>query len=117
MSPSDFGALFKAFLEQATHSAEEETAEQAFFRRRLHDHFGRDPSLAADPDGAISRTEGVSAAFIRELFRKATLLAADENSTTVDARHLDAAIRELVVDGGALTRSLLGAAGASPPAD
>ncbi len=87
-------------------------------RRRLFDLYARGLTLRLeDPDGAIARTEGVSAAFIRELFRKATLLAADENSTTVDDRHVDAAIRELVVEGGALTRSLLGAAGASPPAD
>jgi ATP-dependent 26S proteasome regulatory subunit len=56
----------------------------------------------------IHRTEGASAAFIRELMRKAALFAADESSETVEDRHLDEAIHELVVEGGALTQSLLG---------
>jgi len=36
------------------------------------------------------------------------LFAADEGTDSVDDRHLGEAIRELVVEGGTLTRSLLG---------
>jgi cell division protease FtsH len=62
-------------------------------------------------DDFISRTEGASGAFVRELLRKAALFAAHEGGEEliVADRHIDEALRELVVDGGALTRSLLGA--------
>ena len=56
----------------------------------------------------VQRTEGASAAFIREMMRKAALFAADEPSTSVEDRHLDEAIHELVVEGGSLTQRLLG---------
>jgi hypothetical protein len=56
----------------------------------------------------VHRTKGASAAFIREMIRKAALFAADESSDSVEDRHLDAAIHELVVDGGSLTQTLLG---------
>jgi hypothetical protein len=47
---------------------------------------------------------------MRELLRRAALVASDENTAgVVELRHLDEAIRELVVTGGSLTRSLLGA--------
>ncbi len=58
----------------------------------------------------VDQTEGVSAAFLRELLRKAALLAADDHDPiVVEDRHVDAALHELVVDGGALTTRLLGA--------
>lgn len=58
----------------------------------------------------VARTEGASGAFIRELMRKAALFAADEpGDLVVRDRHLDEALHELLVEGGALTRSLLGA--------
>ena len=60
----------------------------------------------------VHRTEGASAAFIRELMRKAALFAADEASERIEDRHLDEAIHELVVEGGSLTRNLLGFASA-----
>ena len=40
--------------------------------------------------------------------RKAALFAADESSDSVEDRHLDEAIHELIVEGGSLTQSLLG---------
>jgi hypothetical protein len=63
----------------------------------------------------------VSPAFIRELLRKAALLAvlppdssADGDGSSgeivVEPQHLDRALHELVLDGGELTRRLLGAA-------
>jgi hypothetical protein len=46
------------------------------------------------------------------MMRKAALFAADEDSERIEDRHLDEAIHELVVEGGALTRNLLGFASA-----
>jgi hypothetical protein len=57
----------------------------------------------------VARTEGASGAFIRELMRKAALFAADEeDGLVVRDRHLDEALHELLLEGGTLTRSLLG---------
>jgi hypothetical protein len=56
----------------------------------------------------IHRTDGASGAFIREMMRKAALFAADESSDTVEDRHLDEAMHELVVEGGLLTQRVLG---------
>lgn len=65
---------------------------------------------SVDLDALVTRTEGVSAAFIRELLRKAALLAADDgDARIVHGRHLEAALRELLIHGGALTQTLLGA--------
>jgi hypothetical protein len=62
-------------------------------------------------DRLVARTEGVSPAFIRELLRKAALLAVGPGEEiVVEDRHLDQALHELVVGGGELTRRLLGAA-------
>jgi hypothetical protein len=90
-------------------------------RRRLIELYGLGLSMRLDSDGLdrlVQRTEGVSPAFIRELLRKAALLAvlpaqgaAGQDGIVVEGRHLDLAMHELVLDGGALTRHLLGAAG------
>jgi hypothetical protein len=46
---------------------------------------------------------------VRELLRKAALFAADEgDELVVRDRHLDEALHDLVVEGGELTKSLLG---------
>ncbi len=82
-------------------------------RGRLIDLYGKGLELAVDDmSGLVSRLEGASAAFIRELLRKAALLSAEENDDakiTVEGRHLDGALSELVVAGGKLTQTLLGA--------
>jgi hypothetical protein len=58
----------------------------------------------------IEQTESVSAAFIRELMRKAVLFAAEESDEIiVEDRHIDEALKELVFEGGGLTKRLLGA--------
>jgi hypothetical protein len=82
----------------------------AICRRRLFDLYGQGlTQRLADRERFVQRTEGASAAFIRELMRKAALFAADEGSEIiVEDRHLDEALRELVVQGGELTKSLLG---------
>ena len=67
-------------------------------------------------DAIVERTKGVSAAFIRELVRKAALAAADErDELLIEDRHVDEALHELLVEGGGLTRSLLGATGQERP--
>ncbi len=69
-------------------------------------------------DALLDQTEGVSAAFIRELLRKATLFAADEgDELRISDRHLSEAMHELIVEGGVLTRRLLGASGSQRAPD
>ena len=86
-------------------------------RRRLFDLYGQGLTLELDDiSGAVRQTEGASAAFIRELMRRAALFAADEGeSIVVRGKHLDEALHELVVQGGEMTMSLLGFR--SPDAD
>jgi cell division protease FtsH len=63
-------------------------------------------------DNLVERTEGVSPAFIRELLRKAALLAVGPGDEIVaEDGHLTQAIRELVADDGGVTRRLLGWSG------
>jgi AAA+ superfamily predicted ATPase len=88
-------------------------------RRRLFDLYARGLKLEfADPEVWVRRTKGVSAAFIRELLRKAAVLAAEANGTgaelVVTDRHMEEALAELLVAGGPMTRSLLGFAGGAP---
>jgi hypothetical protein len=90
-------------------------------RRRLIELYGHGLALQLDDEGLerlVQRTEGVSPAFIRELLRKATLLAvvpgdgsAGGDGIVVGERHLDQAMHELVLDGDELTGRLLGASG------
>jgi ATP-dependent 26S proteasome regulatory subunit len=84
------------------------------------------PYLGLDADGLdrlIQQTEGVSSAFLRELLRKAALLAVlptggsgDRDGVTdtiiVTDQQLDQAMHELVLDGGEPTKRL-----SAPPAD
>jgi hypothetical protein len=65
----------------------------------------------------IAQTEGASPAFIRELLRRAALLAIERRDgdgaggVVVDDRHLADALGELTADGGPLTPKLLGMQG------
>ena len=85
-------------------------------RRRLIALYGRGLKLeVADPEVWVRRTKGVSAAFIRELLRKAAVLSTEEEGAPaangellVADRHLEEATAELLVAGGALTKTLLG---------
>jgi hypothetical protein len=88
-------------------------------RRRLLDLYGQGLSLLLTRlDSIVERTEGVSAAFIRELLRKSSVLAVDEGGEVlVEDRHIDEAMRELIIDGGVLTKSLLGAQHITGPAE
>jgi ATP-dependent 26S proteasome regulatory subunit len=59
-------------------------------------------------DGLVAATEGASPAFLRELLRRAALLAAEEGAGTVEDKHTSAALDELRQGGDSLTESLLG---------
>jgi hypothetical protein len=68
----------------------------------------------SDREALLSKTDGVSAAFIRELMRKAALFAAESGANTgdnlvIEDTHINDALHELVVEGGELTQQLLGA--------
>jgi hypothetical protein len=71
-------------------------------------------NLAVDEsrlDDVIARTEGVTASFLKELLRRAALIAASETDTaelSVTADQLDAALDELLDTRNAMTRVLLG---------
>ena len=87
-------------------------------RRRLIDLYSRGIELRiSDPASLVSRTKGASGAFIKELLRRATLLACiDGAGSVVDDRHVDESLRELVLT-GALTRRILGFTGSESGAD
>jgi cell division protease FtsH len=82
-------------------------------RRRLLELYGRGLQLKlTDMERLVERTATASGAFIRELLRKAAIFAAEENGGSpliVHDRHIEEALTELVVAGGTLTQSLLGA--------
>ena len=71
-------------------------------RRRLIELYGEGLELTlAGGDGLLAELDGVSPAFIRELLRRAALVAADESDgpLRVTPRHLEAALRELRLAG------------------
>jgi len=93
-------------------------------RRLLRLYQGNLELDLADPDAVITRTEGVTASFLKELLRRAALRAAGEpgpaapgGSTAtgpalrVTDAHLTAALDELLDTSNQLTRALLGASG------
>lgn len=80
-------------------------------RRRLLDLYARGLTLRVSSwDHIVQQTDGASPAFIRELMRRATLLAVDQTGeSVVGEAHIAGALHDLAFDGGPLTRSLLGA--------
>jgi cell division protease FtsH len=78
-------------------------------RRRLLELYGRGLDLdSALLDDAVSRTEGATASFFRELLRKATVAALETGHTRIRAADLNAALEELLHETASLTRVLLG---------
>ena len=79
-------------------------------RRRLLNLYGEGLDLQLeDPETVVTRTEGVSASFIKELLRRAALFAAEEDGDlVVTDRYLTEALDELLIAGGTLTLRLLG---------
>ncbi|MFM7517869.1 MAG: AAA family ATPase [Pirellula sp.] len=87
-------------------------------RRRLFALYSDGLSLDLKQlDVFIRKIDGVSAAFIRELLRKAAVFAAIESNgeLVVNDKHIDEALAELLVAGGTLTQSLLGAQRSNDP--
>ncbi len=84
--------------------------------RLLHLYQGSLVLELADPDAVITRTEGVTASFMKELLRRAALRAAEETGTPggtggalrVTDVHLGEALDELLDTRNELTRVLLG---------
>jgi ATP-dependent 26S proteasome regulatory subunit len=80
-------------------------------RRRLFERYSEGLQLQVHDVGRlVERTRGVSPAFIRELLRKAALFAADgtDGGIVVRDSHVDDALNDLVIEGGELTKTLLG---------
>jgi ATP-dependent 26S proteasome regulatory subunit len=85
-------------------------------RRALFELYrGQLPVDTARLDDVLARTEGVTASFLKELLRRAALLAAtrtpEGGQLTVSADDLDTALDELLDTRNAMTRTLLGSAG------
>jgi ATPase family associated with various cellular activities (AAA) len=80
-------------------------------RGRLIDLFSSGLEVALDDrDSIVAATEGVSPAFLRELVRKAALVAAAAGDDRVTDAHFGQAL-ELLERGGSITRAMLGADG------
>jgi ATP-dependent 26S proteasome regulatory subunit len=87
-------------------------------RRRLISLYGEGLDLRLeDIEGVVTRTNGTSASFIKELLSRATLLAAEEGGELVVAdRHVGEALGVMLVAGGTLTMRLLGGSPLPPDA-
>jgi ATP-dependent 26S proteasome regulatory subunit len=76
----------------------------------------------ADPEVAITRTDGVTASFLKELLRRAALVAAEDAPgdssapLVVSDAHMNAALDQLLDTRSQLTRVLLGGRVAATPA-
>lgn len=81
-------------------------------RRRLFALYKGDLSVdESDLDSILARTDGVTASFLKELLRRAAVIAAESSqagSLAVDAGQLSAALDELLDTRNAMTRVLLG---------
>jgi len=55
------------------------------------------------------RTDGVSAAFIKELLRRIVQFYIERQGSEIDTRDVDMALEEMLFRGGALNLKLLGA--------
>ncbi len=82
-------------------------------RRRLFAHFGRGVEMSGvDAGPLLAATEGASPAFIKEMFRRAALMALERGAKGEPLPLSDddfrRALRELVQSGGELTRRFLG---------
>jgi hypothetical protein len=61
-------------------------------------------------DSTVKRTQGVSAAFLKELMRRSTQYAIERNEAQdLSEADLDSALNEMLHRGGMLNRKLLGA--------
>lgn len=88
-------------------------------RTRLMELYGKGLRVELDDrEKVIRKTEGASGAFIRELLRKSALIASEKQSgdaLIVRDAQVEEALAELLVAGGPVTQSLLGAKVSKPP--
>lgn len=82
-------------------------------RRKLVRLYARDAAVGVDvEDAVVQRTDGVSAAFIKELMRRATQYGLERDGAAgVNGSDVDQALDEMLFRGGSLNLKLLGAAG------
>ncbi|WP_433335738.1 AAA family ATPase [Spirillospora sp. CA-294931] len=82
-------------------------------RLRLLRLYGRELRLDADLTKIADRTEGVTASFVKELVRRAVLVALRDAASVevLTDDHFDTALGEMFDPAQSLTRGLLGAAG------
>lgn len=86
---------------------------EADARARLLLLYGRGLPLqltSSELDAIVARTAGVTASFLKELLRRATLEALDDDPSlpSIEARHVDRGLDDLLDSSQQLTRSLLG---------
>jgi hypothetical protein len=81
-------------------------------RLRLLGLYARELRLETDLDQVVAATEGVTASFLKELLRRAVLVALREKETihVLTDAHFEAALGEMFSPQQSLTRGLLGAA-------
>jgi cell division protease FtsH len=88
----------------------------AVSRARLLELYGRGLDLRLDQPGVVvDRTEGVTASFMKELLRKAALIALEAGREHVTDADVGGALDELLSETSALTRVLLGSGGEDGP--
>lgn len=63
----------------------------------------------------VRRTAGASAALIKELMRRGAQFLLESGRADLEPRHIDAALEEMLFDGGSLNAKLLGAPEVSQP--
>lgn len=86
-------------------------------RQRLLDLYGRGLQLeGVDLDDIVRRSEGLTASFFKELWRKAALASIARGSRAVTGADVSAALDELLAETAALTRALLSGPGCEPGA-
>ena len=99
------------------HAAELPIPDRAARRRLIRLYQGRLTLDLTDPETVITRTDGVTASFLKELLRRAALVAAEELTVSgpatpaalrVTDAHLKAALDQLLDTRSQLTRVLLG---------
>jgi ATP-dependent 26S proteasome regulatory subunit len=97
------------------HAAELPLPDAEARRRLIRLYQGRLVLDLAEPEAVITRTEGVTASFIKELLRKAALFAAEDGAAPdvagplrVTDTHMTAALDQLLDTRNQLTRVLLG---------
>ena len=91
----------------------------AYCRRKLFELYSQGLKLqVSNLEPYIKRTKNAGGAFIRELLRKAALLAAGQDAEiVVEDQHLEEALHELVIHGQEVTKSLLGFRSGPGPGD